>query len=115
MSCFNFVIHFTTFLRMPFDPSGPIKFTVLITFQFITIAYELYVIACVLSVAIGVFMFAMASTEEIQNAVHEFNNVVNDQATSQNQSYILQQLSTFIYAHSTVKQLRIYNELSNFK
>lgn len=54
-------------------------------------------------------MFAMASTEEIQNAVHEFNKVVNDQAASKNQPYILQQLSTFIYAHSTVKQLSRMN------
>lgn len=75
------------------------------TIKYIAIEYELHVIACVLSLAVGLFLFSMASTKEIKNAVHDFNKVINDQSTSDNRTYHMQQFSTFIYAHSTVKQL----------
>ena len=104
------LFYFFSIQRTPFDSKNPIGFIIAITFQYITIAYGLHVIACVLSLGIGAFMFAMASTEEIKFALNTFNKVVNDQITPDNRLFILQQFAVFIHAHSIVKQLsELYN------
>lgn len=81
------------------------RFLIAFTFQFVIVAYELYVIACVVTFAIGAYIFAIASTIEIERNVDDFNNVLNDRPTSGNRAYILSQFAVFIYAHSTVKRL----------
>lgn len=81
------------------------RFLIAFTFQFVIVAYELYVIACVTTFGIGAYVFAMASTIEIERNVNDFDNVLHDRPTTSNRAYILSQFSVFIYAHSTVKRL----------
>lgn len=106
---FRFIVSFYyVILRIPFESKNPFGFLIAVTLQYIIVGYELSVIACMLSLGIGAFMFAIASTEEINRSLNDFNKVMNGdgQGSSDNRSYFLEQFSTFIVAHSTVKQLR---------
>lgn len=112
--CFS--IWFVTTSRMPFDTKNLIGFLIGSTIQYIIIAYELHWIASVLSFAIGAFMFAIASSKEIKGALHDFNQAVNDQTTTNNRLYIFKQFNLFVFVYSNIKQLsRPFNTLSNFR
>lgn len=105
----NFYFNFLAmFHRLPYKLNSPFRFLFAITFQYMSVAYLLYIIACVLSLAIGAFIFAIASTKEINRELYEFDKVVNAQRTPEIRLYLLSQFTVFINAHSTVKQLSRY-------
>lgn len=82
-----------------------------INLEYIAVVYLLYLISCILSLAIGSYIFAIASTKEIRRNIRDFNKVVmvNDEQTKPDKrSYLISQFSVFIHAHSTVKQLSIH-------
>lgn len=91
------------FSRIPFDSKNPPGFLIAFTLQYIIISYELYVIACVLSLAVGAYLFAIAATNEIESGIHDINE--STQIKPKNRLNFLQQFSIFISVHSTVKQL----------
>lgn len=90
---------------MFFDTQNPIGFTTAITLQYIAVSYLLHVTACVLSIGVGAYIFAIATTKEIERAVNDFNIVAKGRTTAANHAFLMSQFSVFIDAHSTVKQL----------
>lgn len=76
-----------------------------ITLQYMATSYIFHVIACVVTIGVGAFIFAIATTKEIKKAVHDFNSVVNGRDTAENHAFLMSQFSVFVNAHSTVKQL----------
>lgn len=90
---------------MFFDTQNPIGFTVGIILQYTAILYLLHVVAGLLTIGVGAYIFAIATTKEIKRAVLDFNKVVNCRATADNHAFLMSQFSVFVHAHSTVMQL----------
>lgn len=118
----NSLISVSVFIqRMPFDSENPIGFMATIIIQYTAVSYLFHVIGSVISLAIGAFIFAIASTKEIKTNINDFNNVVNAGTTSDNHAYLMSQFNVFVHAHSTIKQLsKFFNSMlfvhrSNFE
>lgn len=73
-----------------------------VTIQFIIVAYEFFVIACTLSLAIGAFWFAISSTVDIKQIVHSVDKKVKQKRSERK---MIKEFCTFIHMHSVVKQL----------
>lgn len=71
--------------------------------QFGIVAYEFFVIACTLSLAISAFWFATSATKEIERIVHS----IDDENVKHKRSdeILFKEFSAFIHIHSVVKQL----------
>lgn len=87
---------------MPFDWRNPIGYLVAVIIQFIIVAYEFFVIACTLSLAIGAFWFAISATKEIKRIV---NSIDENTEHKGGEEIMFKEFSTFIHMHSIVKQL----------
>ena len=104
-SCWiNPIILLTTVDRFPFNSKNHIGYFIACSLQYIIIGYELYVIACIFSLAIGGYMIGISGTKEIKNVLHSINGITK---TSGDKKYLFQQICLFIFAHSIVKQLII--------
>lgn len=93
-----------SFVRFPFDSYNPIGYLITIILEYIIYGYELFVIACTVTIGIGAFLFAMSVAEEIQSILHSINAEI--QANENISSDELKTLFIeYIDVHANVKQL----------
>lgn len=92
-----------TIWRLPFNWKSPIGYLMAVIIQFGIVAYEFFVIACTLSLAISAFWFATSATKEIERIVHS----IDDENVKHKRSdeILFKEFSAFIHIHSVVKQL----------
>lgn len=91
--------------RFPFDWKNPIGYLLAITVEYIILAYECFVVACILALAFGGYWFVITGTEEIQCILH----LIDDKSQSKkNESNELKALfAEFVDMHAFTKQLSI--------
>lgn len=74
--------------------------------EYVILGYEYFIVACIVAVGIGSFLFAISITKVFQSVLHDSINDKTDANTIQsNEMMIL--LSEFIDAHGFAKQLSI--------
>lgn len=74
-----------------------------VTFEYIELGFELFILACTLAVGIGAFCFAILITGEIQRILRLINDKAQAKKNQSNELMVL--FSEFIDAHDIVKQL----------
>lgn len=70
MKCLSFLPSY----RYPFDTNTPIGYLIAFAIEYITFAYEYFVIACTWALGICAFWFAISATTELQCILHSINN-----------------------------------------
>lgn len=94
--------HFGKFSRLPFNWKSPILFLAAVTVKYIGTQYILIVDACAVSLAVGTFCYALASSKCLKGSLFKFNR--NARAGT-NLVSISEHLAEFIRFHSQVLQL----------
>lgn len=89
-------------LRFPFDCKNPVGYLIAIYMQYNMIWYMFYVIASLVSLGIGAFIYSVMGTDEIKR----YLNSVNEYAMrKKNHLKSLKQLAEYVDYHSEMKQL----------
>lgn len=107
----NFVSFINSFIvaltRFPFDWNNPIGYFFAFTVEYVILGYEFFMDACILSLIIGAYCFAISATKEIKRILHLINEKARanrkNKKKQQNEMKIL--LTEFIDIHATTKQL----------
>lgn len=71
--------------------------------QYAIILYIMRIVACVLMLAIGAYLYFVALSKIIKGSLFSINR--NAQAKRANQSILLERIIEFLDLHSSVKQL----------
>lgn len=89
-------------------------------FEYIIFGYEIFVIACIMSLGIGIFWFIISSTKNLRSILHEISGhrTRTRTKTEGNQLNRHELFAEFIYAHNDIKQLSevltvVANEIFN--
>lgn len=99
--CFYLI---TCLKRFPFDPKNPIGYLIAVVLEYITLAYEYFVIACTLSLGIGAYWIATSATKDIQKHIlHSINETARENGNQLSELKNL--LSEYNEAHAAIKQL----------
>lgn len=59
--------------RFPFDTKNPIGYLIAVTFEYMQITYEFFLLANLLSLAIGSFSYAMSINKDIKCVLFSMN------------------------------------------
>lgn len=97
MKCF-----FCSFQRFPFDTTNPIGYLFAVIFEYILVGYQCFIVACTLSLFIGVFWFVISAIEEFQHILSIINDKAQANVDQSNELKIL--FREFIDAHGITKQ-----------
>lgn len=90
------------YARFPFDTKTPIGYAIAVLFQYTLFIYEFHLLACLVSLAIGSFAFAMAMAEDIKSVLLSVNFCAHGKR-NQLQS-VLKYCIEFIEVQSSIKQ-----------
>lgn len=91
------------FGRFPFDPNNPIGYFMAFIMEYIIFGYEYFVVACAISLGIGIYWFITSSTKRTRHIVHK----MNDYSARTDGKHVnrFKLFADFIYAHQDMKQL----------
>lgn len=90
---------------MPFDLTNPIGFSVAFALEYTILGYEAFVIASILSLAIGGYWFAIEATKEFKRFAPVLYSKAKAKANSNESNEFDLLMSEFIDVHGIVKQL----------
>lgn len=97
--------------RFPFDTTNPIGYSVAVLLEYGMCAYELFIVACTLSLGIGAFWFAISATTQFQHYLPMINDKASTGVNGQSHEFKIL-FSAFIDSHGVVKQLSIFHYFS---
>lgn len=89
-------------LRLPFDWRNPFGFSIAFAIQYATLLYATKIGVCALTLGIGSYILAIASSKCIKGSLFAIGRSIKAES---DRSCILDQLIEFIDFHSRVKQL----------
>lgn len=61
-------------LRLPFDAKNPFVYLIVVTYQLIGVVYILLLLACTVSIGIGLCLFLLSETGGIKRILLSFND-----------------------------------------
>lgn len=96
-------LHLSLFVvrRLPFDWKNPFGFVMAITLQYIIFTYAMKVGACVLTLAIGLYLYVIAMSECIKQILFAISQSTRTEAE---QNLIQEQLIEYIEFDANVKR-----------
>lgn len=90
--------------RFPFDTKNPIGYCVAIVLQYALIAYNFFLLASMVSLGVGAYLFTISMAEYIKDIL----NAINERTQQDDENKITdigQQLADFIEIYSILKEL----------
>lgn len=101
------------FHRFPFESNNPIGFLIAFIIEYIILGYEYFVVACILALGTGAFLFAISTTKDFQRSTPVINTKTKRKGNQLNELNTF--FSEFIYSLGAVKQLSLhFNYQSSF-
>ena len=86
--------------RLPFDWKDPMGYICASTFQYLLGVGMFFIIASLLSIGIGAFLFAVRASTDITNNLELINESIK---TNRSRERVLKYLSDFVQFHGDVK------------
>lgn len=89
-------------LRYPFDWKNPFGFLICAALQYRMILHSLRLLACVLSLALGAFLFAISMVKELKSELITINEMAKRKKTRPG---VAKKLYNFLEVHTDLKRL----------
>lgn len=107
-------LRFIALERFPFDWRNPIGYLIVVTFEYIIYFYVCLIIACILGLEIGAYLFGISATKDIQRILHIIKINYEAQKYGIQASDLMKLFAEFINVHGSVKQLSTVSIFQKF-
>lgn len=92
-------------VRFPFDSKNLSGYIIAVILQYIILAYELFVVACTISIVNGALWFTISTTIDLKFILKSINRNGKSYARESDLKKFIKLLHELIYMHANVKQL----------
>lgn len=98
-------LYWMKFPRFPFDTKNPEGYLAAFSLQYVHLAYEVFFVANLATLALGAFLFALTAIKDLKGILRSIDAHCVESKTTDEQLLALNQIRQFVEMHSGLKQL----------